>query len=306
MDNSVKKSGGILWFLTVVVAIALGLFCSVLTVGTLSYFETKEVILKDKNTKQDSDLHADERLLILNRGVKVTFLGFNKSKSPFGDTIDFEIQNHDSKEVTVYFDYLKINGIIVHPVMHERVPAGKTVKAAAIIDTILKEVKIEKIEDLVFQMIVHREDYEKFGEFQIRTNFYGSTDRSALYTNKVLSARQEVEDGEILFSLLPDLTVETGKLPRYYVMIENNTDTPLSFLSSGVIYNGISVKEGGFHPQPLPPRSKSIEAVEIRMPKDIEELIGTDIQSLEVLMDINGHKEVGFRYSVDNVRIKLK
>lgn len=306
MEGQVKKSSKVLWWIVVLFAILLGLISSVVTIGTITYFEHRKVILSDNNTEKDRNLKADEQMLFSEKGVKVTFLGFNKGDSPFGNTIDFEIENSNNKEISVSYDYLKINGIVVEAVLHERVPARKTVKVGSTIESLLHEIKIDKIEDLSFQLNVYDGDYLSYGEFNIPTNYYGTIDQEAVYQNKRQIVNEKVNDGEIIISYLPDLTVGTDQDEKHYVMIENNTDSRIGIMSSGAIYNGKTVKELGFMPEDLPPRSKSIEPVKIDVSDDIAQLVGGKIDTFELLLSINGGKESGSRYDLENIRMKIK
>lgn len=306
MEGQVKKSSKVLWWIVVLFAVLLGLISSVVTIGTITYFEHRKVILSDNNTEKDRNLKADEQMLFSEKGVKVTFLGFNKGDSPFGNTIDFEIENSNNKEISVSYDYLKINGIVVEAVLHERVPARKTVKVGSTIESLLHEIKIDKIEDLSFQLNVYDGDYLSYGEFNIPTNYYGTIDQEAVYQNKRQIVNEKVNDGEIIISYLPDLTVGTDQDEKHYVMIENNTDSRIGIMSSGAIYNGKTVKELGFMPEDLPPRSKSIEPVKIDVSDDIAQLVGGKIDTFELLLSINGGKESGSRYDLENIRMKIK
>lgn len=306
MEGQVKKSSKVLWWIVVLFAVLLGLISSVVTIGTITYFEHRKVILSDNNTEKDRNLKADEQMLFSEKGVKVTFLGFNKGDSPFGNTIDFEIENSNNKEISVSYDYLKINGIVVEAVLHERVPARKTVKVGSTIESLLHEIKIDKIQDLSFQLNVYDGDYLSYGEFNIPTNYYGTIDQEAVYQNKRQIVNEKVNDGEIIISYLPDLTVGTDQDEKHYVMIENNTDSRIGIMSSGAIYNGKTVKELGFMPEDLPPRSKSIEPVKIDVSDDIAQLVGGKIDTFELLLSINGGKESGSRYDLENIRMKIK
>lgn len=304
--ESIKKPNRLLWWVVVIFAIISGLFCSVLTIGTISYFEKREVILEDKNTKKDAKAEAQEMFLFHEHGVKVTFLGLNKSSSPFGNTIDFEIENKSGKEVSVSYDYLKINGIVVKPIMHERVGAGKTVKVGTTINNKLDDIKIDKIAELAFGMRLYNGDYYNYGEFNVKTSHYGSVDQESYYTNKVKLAEESVVDGTIIISLLPDLTLEENGKTKQFIMIENKTDSPISMMASGLVYNGTSVKDVTYMPERIPPHSKSIELVDIKVPDDIKQALGDEMKSLELLLDIKAHTETAFLYSLDNVSIQLK
>lgn len=305
MHNQEKRPSKALWLLVVIVAIVLGFVSSVVTVGTLVHFEQKKAILADKNTEVDKSLKAEEQLLFDDNGVKATFLGFNKSKSPFGNTINFEVENKSDREIKFYFDYLKVNGLVVDATMHERIAKGQKMKVEATLKSLLHEIKIEKIEELDFQLIVYNGDYVPYGEYHVRTNHYGKTDRETPYRNKLQVVNESVENGQIVISLLPDLTVSGNGKEKYYVMIENNTDSPLEIDAEGMIYNGTTVKEGTFRPERLPAHSKSVEPVEMNLPKDITDNLGT-MQSFEILLDIKGTKEVGYLYVLENVKMKIK
>lgn len=304
--ESTKKTNGLLWWVVVIFAIIAGLFCSVLTIGTISYFEQREVILEDKNTKKDAKVQAQEMFLFNEQGVKVTFLGLNKSTSPFGNTIDFEIENKSAKEVSISYDYLKVNGIVVTGIMHERVAPGKIVQVGTTIDNKLDDIKIDKIAELAFGMRLYNGDYYKYGEFRVKTSHYGSVDQDSYYTNRVKLAQESVVDGTITISLLPDLTLEKDGKTKQFIMIENETDSPISLHASGLVYNGTSVKDVTYLPERIPPHSKSIELVDIKIPDDIIQALGSEMTSLELLLDIDGHTETAFLYHVDNVSIKLK
>lgn len=306
MDGQTKKSGKLLWVLTVIVAIVLGLLASVFTIGTIVHFETKDVILKDHNTERDRKLEAEERELFSEDGVTVTFLGFNKSSSPFGNTIDFEIENRSSKEVSLSYDYLKVNGYVVKAVMSERVPANSTAKAQSTINTVFREIGIDRIEEIAFGLRLYNGDYLTYGEYRIPTNYAGSVTGMPTYSNRKEIVRETTAQGNIRISLLPDLTIKQDDGEKFYVLIENETDTPIRISTEAVVFNGTTVKQFGFMPEPLPPHSKSVEPVDIDLAEDIAKLVGNEIQTLELLLDIRDEEKHGNLFEFENVSMKLK
>lgn len=308
MYNQVKRPSRALWWLVVVLAVVLGFLSAVVTFGTIGYFERKEVILSDHNREQDRKLKAASEKLFEDNGVKVTFLGFNKTKSPFGNTIDFEVENKSSDDIKIRYDFLAINGIQVEAVMYESLSAGQKKQVSSTINTVLKDVKIDKIQDIEFGLVIDNgNDRNYYGEFAIKTNYYGQSNQMDAYAARKKILEQDVEDGKVVVSSLPALTQEKQGQTIFYLLIENESGSPISFMSDSFVINGKTIRDISFQTDQLRPGGKTVVEVEDNLSNNLRKEIGNQIDSFEVKATLKGHKENGsYKYEVENVSLIVK